>query len=60
MKATRKTKEQVVALKLSGQLWKEAKLRAVNEGIMLRRLVEDSLRLYLKRPISRQKKQGGA
>lgn len=56
MKAKRETKEQVVALKLSRQLWKEAKLRAVNEGIMLRRLVEDSLRLYLKRPISRRKK----
>ncbi len=60
MKAKLETKEQVVALKLSGQLWKEAKLRAVNEGIMLRRLVEDSLRLYLKRPISQQKKQGRA
>lgn len=49
-----------VAATIPTRLWKEVKLRAVNEGTTLRQLVENSLRLYLKTPISRQKKQGRA
>ena len=56
MKPKQDTKELVVAVKLSRSLWKEIKLRAVAEGTTLRRMVEDSLRLYLRTPSPRGKK----
>ena len=59
MKAKRESKELVVAVKLSCSLWKEIKLRAVTEGTTMRRMVEDSLRLYLKTPSSRRRKKRG-
>ena len=44
------------SLSLPEDLWREAKIRAVNEGRNLQDVVADALKLYLKTPRKENKK----
>lgn len=57
MSETKKEQREATSIKIKPQIWKEAKIEAINQGKTVSELMEEAIDAYIKKYRTEQKKE---